>query len=52
MLVLERIGAVRHLSEIPSATGETYEPRPQHANAYAALLDRQKTLYRRLFETE
>lgn len=52
MLVLERIGAVRHLSEIPSATGETYEPRPQHADAYAALLDRQKTLYRRLFETE
>ena len=51
MLVLERIGAVEHLSEIPSATGETYLPRPEFADIYAQLLERQKTLYRRLFET-
>ncbi len=51
MLVLERIGAVSHLSEIPSATGDTYTPRAEYAAVYAELLDKQKTLYRRLFET-
>ncbi len=51
MLALERIGAVKHLSEIPAATGDTYLPRPQYADAYAKLLEQQKTLYRRLFET-
>jgi gluconokinase len=51
MLALERIGAVSHLSEIPSTTGDTFLPRPQFADAYARLLDNQKTLYRRLFET-
>ncbi len=51
MLTLERIGAVKHLSEIPSTTGDTFLPRPQFADAYARLLEEQKTLYRRLFET-
>jgi gluconokinase len=51
MLALERIGAVAHLSEIPSTTGDTFLPRPQFADAYARLLEEQKTLYRRLFET-
>lgn len=51
MLALERIGAVKHLSEIPSTTGDTFLPRPQFADAYARLLEEQKTLYRRLFET-
>jgi len=51
MLALERIGAVRHLSEIPSATGETFTPRPQFATTYTELLEHQKTLYRRLLET-
>jgi len=51
MLVLERIGAVGHLSEISSMTGETFLPRPEFADVYAELLGKQKTLYRRLFET-
>lgn len=51
MLALERIGAVADLKEIPSATGETYEPRAQYAEVYARLLEEQKTLYRRLLET-
>jgi len=51
MLVLERIGAAKHLSAIPSATGDTYLPRAEFADAYAEQLDKQKTLYRRLFET-
>ncbi len=51
MLALERIGAVSHLSEIPSTTGDTFLPRPQFADAYSRLLEEQKTLYRRLFET-
>ncbi len=52
MLVLERIGAVKHLREIPSATGDTFEPRPEFADAYARQLEAQKRLYRQLFETE
>lgn len=50
MLVLERIGAVNHLSEIPSATGDTYLPRPEYAETYARLLAQQKKLYGQLFE--
>ena len=50
MLVLERIGAVRDLREIPSATGETYLPRPEFAETYARLLEQQKKLYGQLYE--
>ena len=50
MLVLERIGAVQHLSEIPSATGDTYLPRPEFADTYARLLSEQKKLYGQLYE--
>ena len=50
MLVLERIGAVQHLSEIPSATGDTYLPRPEFADTYARLLNEQKKLYGQLYE--
>lgn len=50
MLVLERIGAVKHLSEIPSATGDTYLPRPEFADTYARLLGEQKKLYGQLYE--
>jgi gluconokinase len=51
MLALERLGAVGHLSEFHSKTGDTYHPRPEFAETYERLLVEQKTLYRRLFET-
>lgn len=50
MLVLERIGAIGHLSQIPSATGETYSPREEYTGIYREMLERQKSLYQRLYE--
>jgi gluconokinase len=51
MLALERLGVVEHLSRIPSATGETYEPRAEYAGIYTEMLERQKQLYSRLYES-
>jgi sugar (pentulose or hexulose) kinase len=52
MLALERIGAVPHLRDFASEFGETYEPRAEYAEVYGELLEKQKDLYRRLFEVE
>jgi gluconokinase len=52
MLALERLGAVAHLRDIPSSTGDTFLPRPEFAGAYLRQLEAQKKLYRLLFETE
>jgi gluconokinase len=51
MLALERLGAVPHLRAFRSDFGETFHPRPEFAAIYRDLLENQKTLYRRLFET-
>jgi gluconokinase len=52
MLVLEQLGVVSHLREIPSAFGEEYLPREEYREVYARMLKEQQTLYRKLFETE
>lgn len=51
MLVLESIGAVAKLRDIPTKLGDTYLPRPEFSAVYSELLAKQKTLYRQLFET-
>jgi gluconokinase len=50
LLSLERLGAVRHLEEVTTPMGRTFEPAPAHTEIYDQELRRQRQLYTRLFE--
>ncbi len=50
LLVLERIGAISHIRDLPAKTGEVYEPVLARAASYDQLLSKQQHLYKKLFE--
>jgi gluconokinase len=50
LLALERIGAIRHISELPAQTGAGFEPVSAHQQVYEEQLRRQRRLYTKLFE--
>jgi gluconokinase len=50
LLSLERMGAVRHVEEVTTPMGRTFEPVPAHTEIYDQELRRQRQLYTRLFE--
>ena len=50
LLVLERIGAIGDIRELPAATGRVFEPVAGRRAAYDGMLDRQQRLYHKLFE--
>jgi gluconokinase len=50
LLVLERIGAIGDIRELPAATGRVFEPVPGRRAAYDGMLERQQRLYHKLFE--
>lgn len=52
MFVLERLGAIASLSDLPPQTGAVFQPNPAHGQAYAELFARQRRLYRKLFEED
>jgi len=50
LLCLERLGAVRHVGEVSTPMGRTFEPVPGHTEIYDQELQRQRRLYTLLFE--
>jgi gluconokinase len=50
LLSLERMGAIRHVGEVRTPMGRTFEPVPAHTEIYIQELQRQRQLYTRLFE--
>ncbi len=46
--VLERLGALSHLSDAPVRTSGVFEPRPQYAEIYDGMLEEQNRLFARL----
>lgn len=50
LLVLERIGAISHIRDLPASMGRVFQPVPERLAAYDVLLARQQGLYRKLFE--
>jgi gluconokinase len=50
LLVLERIGAIGHIRDLPAATGRVFGPVPNHRAAYDEMLEKQQRLYHKLFE--
>ncbi len=51
LYALERIGAIPSLDSLSASPGATFSPRPQFEAAYARLLQEQRSLYSKLFET-
>lgn len=50
LVALERLGAIKQLSELTAKTGTAYQPDPGHGAAYRDYLGRQRRLYAKLFE--
>jgi len=50
LLSLERLGAIRHMGEVTTPMGHTFDPVPAHTEIYNQELQRQRQLYTRLFE--
>jgi gluconokinase len=51
LYALERLGVIPNLEALPASNGATFEPRPQFEPAYTRLLEEQRGLYQKLFET-
>jgi gluconokinase len=51
LLALERMGAIRYLAELKTPMGRTFHPVPAHTGIYDQMLQRQRELYTRLFES-
>lgn len=49
LLALEALGIIRHLDELPAATGKVYLPDPEHHAVHARARLRQLDLYQRLY---
>jgi len=52
LLAIERLGAISNIDDLPARTGRVFEPNPTHRKTYEALLERQRALYRKLFEDQ
>ena len=50
LLAMERIGALKHIGDLPAAMGDTYQAIADHRDAYDQMLSRQKRLYQKLLE--
>jgi gluconokinase len=50
LLALERIQAIHGITGLAPATGATFEAVPEHREVYGRMLEKQKTLYRKLLE--
>ncbi len=50
LLALERLGVIRHVSELPAQMGPMFRPDPVRRGVYEEELRRQRWLYARLFE--
>jgi gluconokinase len=50
LIALERLGAIRHLRDLPARTGETFVPDAENRAVYDGELARQRRLYTKLFE--
>jgi len=50
LLALERIGAIAHIRDLPARMGEAFEPVREHSGIYQEMLEKQRRLYRKLFE--
>ncbi|MEP7353112.1 MAG: gluconokinase [Acidobacteriota bacterium] len=48
---MERTGSIKNIADRPAALGVTYEPRPEHREAYKQLRANQHALYAKLFGT-
>jgi len=50
LLVLEALGAVTHLGDLPAPLGQQHAPIAEHARTYRAAIERQQRLYGLLIE--
>jgi gluconokinase len=48
LLVLESLGSISDISELPAPTGTTFAPRTENTRTYRAAMKRQQELYRRV----
>jgi gluconokinase len=49
LLGLEQLGLIQSLADLPPATGQTYQPRPEFAASHRAALKQQVALYQQLY---
>lgn len=49
LLGLEQLGLIQRLAELPPATGQTYQPRPEFAASHRAALAQQVALYQQFY---